>query len=427
MRANSTLLVLLFGAALMMVANGLQSSLLSYRAVLDGFSTSVTGFVQSGYFIGLIVGSYLSPRLVKDVGHVRVFGAYASIASVTILAHGIYVDPTLWFAMRVINGLCFSGLYIVCESWINDLSTNESRGRMLAIYMIAVWGGMTTGQLLLVAAPAEGMTLFVLVSVVMSLGLVPILLTAKAAPSFEGGESLGLLALWRLSPLVVVSMFLMGIGHATVFALGPVYGRAVGMDIGRISDMMAAFMAGALLFQFWVGKASDRVDRRVVILVVSAAAAGASVTTMLLPTDGWMFLVGCLFMGGLMYPMYSLALSYANDRLRPEQMVAASATLVLTTGVGLALGPNIASVAMDYFGSNGFFLTCAVSFAGISIFTVFRMGAREAVAVDDRGESLATGPIGYSIQETVAADLAEDYDMDEADSAGDPLEWEEKH
>ena len=83
---------ILLGIGFMMLANGLQGTLLGVRAGIEGFSTFTTGIVMSGYFIGVFVGSFVAPRLVKRVGHIRVFSALASLASISILFHGVYLE-----------------------------------------------------------------------------------------------------------------------------------------------------------------------------------------------------------------------------------------------------------------------------------------------------------------------------------------------
>ncbi|MCZ2720076.1 MFS transporter [Marinomonas sp. 15G1-11] len=131
---------LLFGIVIITMAGGLQGSLIGIRASLEEFDTTVTGFIMSGYYIGFILGSMLIPGWVKNVGHIRVFAAVASLASITILMQSIVINPWFWTIMRTGTGLCYAGLFIVTESWLNDISSNETRGRLFSVYMIVLWG-----------------------------------------------------------------------------------------------------------------------------------------------------------------------------------------------------------------------------------------------------------------------------------------------
>ena len=200
----------LLGIGFMMLANGLQGTLLGLRATLEGFSTFTTGIMMSGYFIGIFIGSLLAPLLVKRVGHIRVFSALASLASVSILFHGLYIDPVIWMSMRIVTGICFAGFYVVTESWLNDRASNETRGRILSIYMVILTLGMGGGQFLLNLANPETIELFILISIIFSVGLIPILLTARPAPVFGASASMSLIELYRASPLAVVGNGLTG-------------------------------------------------------------------------------------------------------------------------------------------------------------------------------------------------------------------------
>ncbi|MDH3387213.1 MAG: MFS transporter, partial [Gammaproteobacteria bacterium] len=195
---------ILLGIGFMMLANGLQGTLLGVRAGIEGFSTFNTGIMMSGYFIGLFIGSMIAPILVNRVGHIRVFSALASLASISILFHGVYIDPWIWMAMRVVTGISFAGFYVVTESWLNDRASNETRGKVLSVYMVIVTGSMGAGQFALNLAHPAKIDLFILISAVISLGLIPILLTVKPAPNFSTSSKMSVVELYRASPLAVI-------------------------------------------------------------------------------------------------------------------------------------------------------------------------------------------------------------------------------
>ena len=182
---------LFLGMGLLMLGNGLQATLLGVRASIEDFGRTITGVVMSGYFIGLIAGCSIVPKIVNRVGHVRTFGALASLASTSILLQAIYVTPWFWWAMRFVTGFAYAGIYIVAESWINEASENGTRGKLLSFYMLVSLGGVAGGQMLLNIAPPSGFELFVLVSLLISLAVIPILLSTARAPQFDVMEDIG--------------------------------------------------------------------------------------------------------------------------------------------------------------------------------------------------------------------------------------------
>ena len=207
---------------MIMLGNGLQASLLGIRAAAEQFTTETTGLIMSGYFLGFLAGAVITPRIVGNVGHVRVFAALASTASTAALVHAVFVDPLVWGVMRCATGFCYAGLYIVAESWLNDRSTNETRGSMLSVYMVVVLGGIAGGQFLLNLSDPNSFVLFVLASVLVSLALVPISVSVGPAPDFSAPTPVGIRALYRTSPLGVVGCLGVGVANGAIFSMGAV-------------------------------------------------------------------------------------------------------------------------------------------------------------------------------------------------------------
>jgi len=408
---------LFVGMAFLMVGNGLLATLLTLRATGLGFGDSVIGLVQSAYPVGSLLGCLVAPRLVKRVGHVRVFGALASLASTAALIHLVTYDPWSWGAVRMLAGFCFAGLYVVAESWLNRRATNESRGSLLSIYFVIQTGGTAAGQLLLNLSSPEGVLLFVVVSVLISLSLVPILISASAAPPFEVPERISIARLFRLSPMGLTGCFLNGVAQGALYIALALYGGAIGLDSGAIGALIGSATLGGMLFQFPLGRLSDRVDRRRVIV----GAAGLSVPVCLLlaaagdaPLEalGVVGLYGgVLVVGGLTLPIYSICMAHTNDHLKPGQIVAASGTLVLVLGAGVVFGPTLGSYAVESHGPAGlFFLLATIQGATVAT-ALFRLWRGRAPA-EHPGRAVA---ISYGVTPG-AARLNPDASQPEGDS-----------
>ncbi|MYB34094.1 MAG: MFS transporter [Gammaproteobacteria bacterium] len=395
----SSVWALLLGFGLIMLGNGLQGTLLGVRATMEEFSTFVIGVMMSGYFIGMIMGSIMAPRLIKRVGHIRVFAALASLASISILAHGLYIDSWVWTLMRVLTGICFAGLYVVTESWLNDRTSNETRGQMLSMYMLIVTLGLGAGQFLLNYRDPILLDLFIIVSVFISIGVIPVLLTARPAPSFESARVMSLKELYRASPFAVVNNALVGMVHGTIMGFGAVYAAEVLPDIDLVPLFFSSFLLGSLIFQWPIGWLADRVDRRLVIGVLSGVSFVLCLLLLYITLGTTLYFLAMLLLGGAVMPLYSLVIAHANDRLEPSQIVEASGCLVLVAGIGLSAGPVLAGFLMGLFGNNAFFGFLATGFLVIVAFTTWRMKVSEAVKPDDQIPSVEPGLIGTPVAE----------------------------
>ena len=394
---------ILLGIGFMMLANGLQGTLLGVRAGIEGFSTFTTGILMSGYFIGMFIGSLVTPVLVNRVGHIRVFSALASLASISILFHGVYIEPWIWMAIRIITGISFAGCYVVTESWLNDRADNETRGKVLSVYMVIVTGGMGAGQFLLNLAEPNTIDLFILISVIISFGLIPILLTVKPAPNFATSSKMSVIDLYRASPLALIGNCLTGMAQGTLVGLGAIYASVVLVDFKAVSWFMACIMIGSLILQWPVGYISDRIGRRGVMAALSIVAILCCLLAPVVPKDSIWFYVVVIALGGAAMPMYSICIAYANDRLEPHQIIGASGSLVMVAGIGAMIGPIIIAFFMDFVNISFYFWGIAIVFATILVFTLIRIGARAGVALEDQS-GLVAGPLGTPIAEYLAPD-----------------------
>ena len=379
---------LFFGVGMMMLANGLQGSLIGIRASLEGYSASAAGIILTGYYAGFLLGALYIPQRIKNVGHVRTFAALASIASISILIQSLHVSFLGWFLMRFISGICFVGLYTVAESWVNDLTDNEHRGQALSIYMIVSMAGSAFGQLFLNIANPETATLFMIVSILISVSLVPILIVVSKQPDFSVAKFFTIKELYKASPLGVVAAIMTGLAHGTLWGIGSIYGLKNGLSIEQVSIFMFTFVIGGAINQYLVGYLSDKYDRRTIIVIVAFLASIFAVLAVLIGGSFIALIIITFIFGGLTVPLYALAIAHTNDFLEKDEMVAASAGIQLAGGVGLTIGPIIGGLSLDLIGASGFWIFLFLIHALLGVFGLFRMQIREAVPLEEQGSTV---------------------------------------
>jgi MFS family permease len=374
---------LFFGVAMIMVGNGLQSTLLGIRATLEGFPAFSTGLIMSMYFVGSMLGSHFVPKLIRGVGHIRVFAALASIASTTVLLHGLFVNEGVWAIVRAVTGFSYAGLYIVIESWLNNAAGNESRGKMMATYLVVLYSAMALGQYFLGFADPKDMDLFVITSILVTIAVLPISLSSRPAPHFSAPVKVSIRELFKSSPLGVFGVFASGLNGACLFSMGPVYAAETGMSLPQISTFIASAIVGGVLMQFPIGWLSDRFDRRKVLIAVSAASSAASLFALTASGMNLYALFFAMFLtGGLSLTIYGLSTAHTNDHLLPSQIVAASASMIMVNGVGSVIGPLLCSTLMNIVTPGMLFVMMACTQAAIAVFGLYRALRRAPVPLD---------------------------------------------
>ncbi len=411
------------GYFVLMIAHGFQGNLLGVRSVIEEFNFLATGAIMSGYFIGYFSGANSIPKFVGKVGHIRVFAAFASMASLSILLHAIFVNPIVWTLARFISGFSIVAIFIVMESWLNDRANNRTRGQLLSIYMFITLTGLALGTLLLNFSSPEKYEPFILISLLLSSALIPILLTKRKAPKFKKLGYIDIKGLYKTSPLATFSMFCTGLIHSALFSLGAVYAALMNFTLFEISLVLFLVTISGGIFQWPIGYYSDKSDRRVIIIFCTFAAAlfsflaiiasGSSLENMYLATnlgiDKIMFFIYISLYAGMAVPLFTLNLAYINDYIPKEKFVAAGGGMQIIFGMGAMGGPFLCSLLMNKFGSNGFFVHLLFFHLIIGLFGLYRITKRN---YKDNPESTFTPlprnitPLGIELDPTTGADIS---------------------
>ncbi|MEX0369670.1 MAG: MFS transporter, partial [Tateyamaria sp.] len=310
---------------------------------------------------------------------------------------------------------CFSAVYVTAESWLNDAADNSNRGKALSLYMIVMTVGIVVSQYLLLTADPSGFVLFVIPSVLVSLAITPILLSISPVPAFDSTKPMTLRRLVETSPLGCVGMFLLGGVFAAQFGMAAVYGTQAGLSVAQISTFVSVFFIGAVVLQYPIGWVSDRMDRRVLILIVAAVGAFGSVVGLALGGNFILLLASAFLVGGMSNPLYSLLVAHTNDFLEHDDMAAASGGLVFINGLGAVFGPLIVGALMENVGPGGFYMFTGVLFVILVAYAAYRATQRAALPAEETGSYVAMSQAAVT---PVAMEIAQEYAI-EADLEGD--------
>ena len=370
-----TVASLLLSYGLLLLANGLFSTLLGVRTQVEGFSATLVGFIVAAYFTGLLTGGLFAGRIVARVGHIRSFAAFASLMSVSALMHPIFVHEFAWMGMRFVSGFCMAGMVMVTESWLNSSATNQTRGKILSFYMVVNYFAAGCGQFLLTAADPAEFHLFSVASVIFSLALLPVLLTRAKAPVPAYSRRMPVRELYRIAPLGVFGVLCCGLVNSSIFGLGPVYATNMGLSQAELSTFMAVMILSGLFLQMPIGHLSDRVGRGPLLVFIPLIVAAAAI--LMLFVDEFLLVVGgAALFGAFVFTQYSLAAATANDMVTSEQRVQVAGALLITFGFGAATGPIIAGQFMQFMGPTGLFYYFALISLMLSVFAIMTRDRR---------------------------------------------------
>jgi len=386
------IIALLRGTAFLLAASGLHNLLLPLRGQAEGFSTASLGLLGTAWAAGFVAGCYFAPRLVRRVGHVRAFGAFAASGAIVALMTGLFIDATVWIVLRAFTGFVMAGAFMVIESWLNERATNENRGTVFGLYMMVTYASIMAGQMLVAFADVRSDKLFMVAGIFFCLSLIPTAVSTAVTPRPLQEVSLDLKGLYANSPVSVVACLLVGIANGAWGTLGAVYGAQIGISTATIALMMSLTVVAGAAMQMPVGRISDMTDRRNVLAGASFIAALIGVATFVLePRTDVLVLVLTACYGALAYTLYSIAVAHANDHADSASFVKVSGGLLLLYGFGTMIGPVLGAALMDWLRPDGIFLATALAHFALAVYTVVRIRTRAPVPIAER-ETFQTLP-----------------------------------
>lgn len=409
---------LFLGMFMLMIGNGLQGTLLGLRGEVEGFSTLALSIVMSAYFVGFLFSSRLTPELIRRVGHVRVFAALGSTISAVLILYPLLVEPWAWTLGRVIIGFCFCGVYVTAESWLNDASSNETRGKALSLYLMVQMAGIVLAQFIVAQGDVSGYALFIIPSVLVSLAFAPILLSIRPMPQFEQTKPMTIRRLIEASPLGCVGMFLLGGVFASQFGMSAIYGTRIGLSVSQVSLFVSVIYVSALVAQYPIGWLSDRLDRRNLIMAVGVIGGFGALLAYFVTDNFAVVLISAAILGGTSNPLYALLIAYTNDYLERDDMAAASGGLLFINGIGAIAGPLIVGWMMDTLGANGYWMFSAVLMFLMGGYAAYRMTRRSRadIDVDDAVSYAAISATSTPIVAEVAQEVYSDAEEESLES-----------
>ncbi len=401
MNSLRSLSPLLAAAAILLAGNGLQGTLITLRAGMEGFDAVLIGLMGAGYYGGFLLSCLFTARLIRAVGHIRVFAGFAAIAASVSLTMVLWIEPVTWIVLRFLAGYCFAGLFMVIDSWINASVSNEARARTLSVYRMLDLAAVTGSQFLLPVFGAGGFSIFAIMAILTCLSLVPVSLMDRSSPALPDETKFSIKGVWAISPLACIGCITIGLTNSTFRLMGPLYASEIGFDTTGVATFMAAGIIGGAALQLPLGWLSDRFDRRWILVV---ATSGAAASGLLLSYYGgqsqFLAMAGIFLFGAFALPLYSLSAAHANDRAKPGQYVILAAGLSFFFSIGAMAGPVIAAQVLKLFGTQFFFTYTSLVHLVFVAVTLWRMAVRatpDMKAKKRYANLLRTSPFMYKL------------------------------
>jgi len=394
---------LMIGTALLLLGNGLLSTLIALRGSLEGYSDQMLGLMGSAYFVGFLAGTYVVPPLIRRMGHIRAFNFFAAGIAAVILIHSLIINPWVWLGLRLLTGLALVGFYTVIESWLNTQTAAERRGQVFGFYMVVNLSALAAAQQFLHFASPESFVLFSIAAIMVCFSVLPLASTRLPQPLVSTTPGLTIRRIWNAAPAAVVGAVVSGLAMGTFWSMGPLYGNRLGMDASGVALFMTLTIAGGGLMQLPLGRFSDRADRRYVLAAAAAVAAVAAVAMAVLGAYEYALLAAAFLYGGMAFAIYPIVVAHLVDHLAHDDILSGNAGILLLHGLGAVVGPTLAGVLMGLGGAAAMPLFFATVLGPMAIYVGLQVRRKVDVIVEEPAQFVPMVRTAATAMEMVAA------------------------
>ena len=371
----SPIIAPLLSTALFMLGNGYLNTFISIRMAELGHSELSIGIVASAYYIGLVLGALQIAKFIVKMGHLRVFASFIGLFNCVCLIHAISDNIYLWFILRFLAGISLAGFYVTIESWLLECSTNKNRGAILALYMVAIASAQAFGQLLLDKFNDASTLPFIVVTILLSLSIIPVALSSGKITRIHEIELVSLKSLAKFASGSIFTCFISGLILSSIYSLLPLLFEQITGQPHKTAYLMFVTLLGGMILQYPIGLLSDNFDRRKVLILVSGLLIFLSLTILVIGHSNFSFeelTVIYFIFGGMSFTFYPVALSMICDSLRSSHIVSATQCLSMVEGIGSIVGPILAPPFMKVFGAKGLTIYFALVASCLILFLIYR-------------------------------------------------------
>lgn len=346
--------------------------LISLKMELRGYSPALIGIMGALPFLSSIIFSPLLPLIMRyfDVRRLIMWSIWSDIFFIMVMV--VFDSIPVWFVCRFMMGIAGTVLFVVSETWINEVAEDHYRGRVMGLYAFVFSATLGVSPLFIVFFGVEGTLPFIFAAIVIAIGLIPLRWVRDSTPDFSGGKVSHVLQFCLLAPVLVAATALMSFEEAAVVTLLPVYAVRSGLSEASAALILTVMSIGGMVAQPFVGRLSDGMNRYLLLYICVLLTLGGALLLPVIINTKIVIWVMMVFWGGAITAIYTVALTIMGARFRGAQLAAGNAAFGLMWGVSGTVAPGLAGFGMAEMGPNGLVVVMAAAALAFLLMVVVR-------------------------------------------------------
>lgn len=340
---------------------GLSIPLVSLTLEYRGYDSALIGVMAAMPALGILLLAPFMPALVARLSARRALPVAALIAGSAILVLPFIDAFGVWLLLRFVMGGADALLFVVSETWINQIADERNRGRLVALYITVLSLCYGSGPLLLAVTGSQGALPYLAAGGICYCAALPVLLGNAQPPAVEGKAGFGVLGFARIAPTLCAAVLLFALLDSSAAGMLPLFGLRHGFSEATAAMMISVAIAGSIVFQYPIGWLADRVSRSLLLLACGCGILLSGLSIPFLVSVPTLLGLALLLLGAAGGGAYTVSLVLIGQRFKGSDLVTANAAVGVLWGIGGLAGPPLAGVGMRLWNPNGLPLTWALA------------------------------------------------------------------
>lgn len=334
--------------AIVGVGLSLSITLLAVRLAQAGYSARAIGLNSAAGGFATLVTAPLVPTLARRLGVRPLLILSLFIGAASLAAFAASEGYWAWFVIRTVFSAALTMLFVLSEFWISSAAPSARRGMIMGVYTTAFALGVAAGPSVLALTGTDGSMPLLLAMALFALAVLPVALVGGPSPMLERPSNISVLDLTMAIPAATFAAFVYGAVETAAIGLLPVYALRSGMSATAGAALVTIFALGNGLLQTPIGIASDRFDRRrMLLLIAGVGAAGAFLLPFSRETGFGLFAALLFVWSGIVGSLYALGLGELGSRYRGAELASGNACYILLYSAGMLAGPPLLGIGLD--------------------------------------------------------------------------------
>ena len=388
----------LLSLSFLMLSNGFFITYVSAKLLVDGAPSIVIGAIQGSYYAGFLIAALKSEHLIQRIKHIRAFSFFASIATACTLLTVFAGHIIIWIILRFVMGVCIAALYVVIESWLLTISNIQNRGVILAIYMIALYVSQSVSQYIINFIDLSSLMAYIVAGFLASISILPVTFTHTRIPEINAPPAKAIFNLFIVAPLGTIGAIIGGIILSSLYTFGPNYAQIYKISIAHL---MSLTIAGGFLLQYPIGRLSDLVSRRKVVIGVAFLTLASAVAMVLSTGNHFWVLFFSFILGGFAFTIYPLSIAQVVDRTEADEITTVAGVMLFAYSLGAVIGPFTTPIFIHIFkGEIGLYYAIGLSSLLLTLVGIVMVFIRRPLPKRKQENFIALPPqtpVGYDL------------------------------